>query len=164
MPDQDCIQESNVESRFQEVDRHMCEPQQRTDVARQFDEFFRALWEATRSKKPGEERELFRQIAQEMYGRGRNSKEKRHNQHSGTLGCFIRSRLPPALLLGACPNLVESSTFRFLLLYYGSVTDCNGCKSARIANKSKPGQDNRRSNGVTVALNSNPSMNTIGSN
>jgi hypothetical protein len=68
MPDQDRTQESNAESLLQEVDRLMCELQQRTEVARQFDEFFRALREATEGKKPAEERELFRKIAQEVYG------------------------------------------------------------------------------------------------
>jgi hypothetical protein len=46
----------------------MCELQQRIEVAHQFDEFFRALWEVTRSKNPAEEQQLFRQIAQEVYG------------------------------------------------------------------------------------------------
>jgi hypothetical protein len=78
MPDQDRTQESNPESLLQEVDRLesllqkvdrlMFELQQRTEVAHQFDEFFRALWEATKGKKPAEERELFRRIAQEVYG------------------------------------------------------------------------------------------------
>jgi hypothetical protein len=68
MPDQDHFQESNAESLLQEVDRLICELQQRTEVARQFDEFFRALWEASKGKEPAEERELFRRIAQEVYG------------------------------------------------------------------------------------------------
>jgi hypothetical protein len=71
MPDQDRTQESNAESLLQEVDRLMCELQQRTEVARQFDEFFCALWEATKGKKPAEERELFRRIAQEVEGNRR---------------------------------------------------------------------------------------------
>jgi hypothetical protein len=68
MPDQDHSQESNAESLLQEVNRLMFELQQRTEVARQFDEFFRALWEASKGKTPAEERELFRRIAQEVYG------------------------------------------------------------------------------------------------
>lgn len=69
MPDQDRSQESNTESLLQEVDRQLRELQQRIELAREFDEFFRALGEATKTnKKPPEERELFRQIAQEAYG------------------------------------------------------------------------------------------------
>jgi hypothetical protein len=68
MADQDRTQEPKTESLLQEVDRLLCELQQRIELARQFDEFFRALCQATKGKKPAEERELFRQIAQAVYG------------------------------------------------------------------------------------------------
>lgn len=68
MPEQDRTQVSNAEELVQEVERLVCELQQRIVVAHQFDEFFRALWEVTKDKSPAEKRELFRQIAQEVYG------------------------------------------------------------------------------------------------